>query len=61
MELKVMPQLWGFIPLWQRGIKGDFKIMLRKSPPCLSMTGKGLPKRGMRVHWYYLNSKQAGR
>jgi hypothetical protein len=21
-----------FIPLWQRGIKGDFKIMLRKSP-----------------------------
>jgi len=21
-----------FIPLWQRGIKGDFKIMLVKSP-----------------------------
>jgi len=21
-----------FIPLWQRGIKGDFKITLRKSP-----------------------------
>ncbi len=21
-----------FIPLWQRGIKGDFKIMLIKSP-----------------------------
>jgi hypothetical protein len=21
-----------FIPLWQRGIKGDFKIMLGKSP-----------------------------
>ena len=21
-----------FIPLWQRGINGDFKIMLRKSP-----------------------------
>jgi hypothetical protein len=24
-----------FIPLWQRGIKGDFKIMLIKSSLCL--------------------------
>jgi len=41
-----------FIPLWQRGIKRDFKIMLIKSPLaplCLSMTGKGLPKRGIRA------------
>jgi len=33
--------------------------MLRKSPLaplCLSMTGKGLPKRGIRGHLYYLNS-----
>ena len=29
----VNPSVSGvFIPLWQRGIKGDFKIMLVKSP-----------------------------
>jgi len=28
-----MPQLWGFYPLDQRGIKGDFKIMLKKNLP----------------------------
>jgi hypothetical protein len=48
-----------FIPLWQRGIKEDFKIILGKSPLtplCLSMTGKGLPKRGItKGHMYYLN------
>jgi len=34
--------------------------MLRKSPLaplCLSMTGKGLPKRVRMVHLYYLNSQ----
>jgi hypothetical protein len=56
-----IPSVTGiFIPLWQRGIKGDFKIMLRKSPLaplCLSMTGKGSPKRGIRVHLYCLHSQ----
>ncbi len=44
-----MPQLWIFIPRWQRGIKGDFKIMLIKSPLaplCLSKDGEKITKEG---------------
>jgi hypothetical protein len=37
------------IPLWQRGIKGDFKIMLVKSPLA------PLFQRGARGDFYYLN------
>ena len=38
-----------FIPLWQRGIKGDFKIMLVKfplAPLCLSKDRKRITKEG---------------
>jgi hypothetical protein len=31
MEKRVTPQFWVFLSLWQRGIRGDFKIMLVKS------------------------------
>ena len=41
-----------FIPLWQRGIKGDFKIMLVKSP-LAPLFQRGVW--GIRVHLYYLN------
>src|SRR4030042_4791251 len=38
-----------FMPLWQRGIKRDFKIFLRKSPLaplCLSKDRKRITKEG---------------
>jgi hypothetical protein len=48
---KCIPSVTGvFIPLWQRGIKGDLKIIPEKISPCPSF-----PKRGIRVHLYYLN------
>jgi hypothetical protein len=44
-----MPQSWVFIPLWQRGIMRDFKIMLIKSPLaplCLSKDREKITKEG---------------
>jgi hypothetical protein len=32
LPIFVIPQLWFFIPLWKRGIKGDFKNMFGKAP-----------------------------
>jgi len=36
-----------FIPLWQRGIKGDFKKVLGKSPPAYRQAGSPLPWSGL--------------
>jgi hypothetical protein len=54
----------GFLsPFGKEGIKGDFKIVLIKSPrplfACLT-TGKRLPKRGIRIHWYYMDPQLGG-
>jgi hypothetical protein len=43
-----------FIPLWQRGIKGDFKIMFIKSPLaplCQSNDRKMITKEGYESSW----------